>query len=202
MKKLITARLAIFSLLTLALFPISSIAQEALPPVENVRVENGAIVWDPLVIESGDQLTIYNIYNVMDGNPSNRGTSFITTVVDRTEFVPSEAGLYVVIASNDVNDSGSFSVLDEATAVSFSQNDADTIGLGTENVFEIITNRCDNLIPGQSCTSACSISYNPTGGACRASNASVVHQRALFNGYECIATADVTYIEADVYCMR
>jgi len=29
MKKLITARLAIFSLLTLALFPISSIAQEA-----------------------------------------------------------------------------------------------------------------------------------------------------------------------------
>jgi len=51
MKKLITARLAIFSLLTLALFPISSIAQEALPPVENVRVENGAIVWDPFPLK-------------------------------------------------------------------------------------------------------------------------------------------------------
>jgi len=202
MKILTTARLTIFCILTLTLFPISSIAQEALPPVENVRVENGAIVWDPLVIESGDQLTIYNIYNVMDGNPNNRGTSFITTVVDRTEFVPAEEGLYVVIASNDVNDRGSFSVLDEAAAVSFVPSVDATPSQRADLLSEITTNRCGSLAPGESCISACSVSYVPTGGACRASDNSVVHQRALFNGYECIATTDVAYIEADVFCLR
>ena len=64
MKNIKTARFAIHCFLMLALFPLVSIAQEELPPVENVRVENGAIVWDPLIIESGDQITIYNIYNV------------------------------------------------------------------------------------------------------------------------------------------
>ena len=202
MKNIKTARFAIHCFLMLALFPLVSIAQEELPPVENVRVENGAIVWDPLIIESGDQITIYNIYNVMDGNPNNRGTSFVTTVVDTTEFVPTEEGFFVVIASNDVNDRGSFSVLDEAAAVWF------VPGVGVAPVpsagiqTEIVTNQCGGLFSGESCVSACSVSYIPTGGACRASDSSVVHQRALFNGYECIATADVAYLEADVFCLK
>ena len=207
MNKKITASFAVHCFLILALFPLSSIAQEALPPVENVRVENGAIVWDPLVIEPDTEIALYNIYEVITpgASPTSRGVRFVTTVVNQTEFIPTEEGEFLVIASNDINDTGSFSVLDQAAAISFTPS-APSVDVtpepSTELLHEIITNRCDNLVAGDSCISACSVSYIPTGGACRANDTSVVHQRARFDGYECIATSDVTFIEADVFCLK
>ena len=210
MNKKITASFAVYCFFILALFPLRSIAQEALPPVENVRVENGAIVWDPLVIDPDTEITLYNIYEVRTPGvvPTSRAVSFVTTVVNQTEFIPTEEGEFLIIASNDVNDTGSFSVLDQAAAVSFTPSTPSTPNVdttpepSTDLLHEIITNRCDNLVTGESCISSCSVSYIPTGGACRANDTSVVHQRARFDGYECIATSDVTFIEADVFCLK
>jgi len=204
MNKKITASFAVHCFFILALFPLSSIAQEALPPVENVQVENGAIVWDPLVIEPDTEITLYNIYEVLNpgSEPTSRGVRFITTIVNQTEFIPTEEGEFLVIASNDVNDTGSFSILDQAAAVSFTPSVDTTPEPSTDLLHEIITNRCDNLVTGESCISSCSISYVPTGGACRANDTAVVHQRARFDGYECIATSDVTFIETDVFCLK
>ena len=207
MNKKITASFAVYCFFILGLFPLSSIAQEALPPVENVRVENGAIVWDPLVIDPDTEITLYNIYEVLNpgSEPTSRGVFFVTTVVNQTEFIPTEEGEFLIIASNDVNDTGSFSVLDQAAAVSFTPSTPSvdtTPETSTDLLHEIITNRCDNLVTGESCISSCSVSYIPTGGACRANDTSVVHQRARFDGYECIATSDVTFIETDVFCLK
>lgn len=186
-------------LLLLMLFPLESMAQEILPPVENVRVEDGAIVWEPpenILSIIGNRRLVYNIYRA---NPPY--AIYVATVSDALFFRPSLTDDYLVVAS----DSGSrFSSIDEATVVRFTFDTVVKPGLTTLSSYEIRTNRCTDMAAGQSCSVRCGNNNHlgPTGGACRADGAVVLHQRARHDGYECITTADTAYVEADVFCHK
>jgi len=189
-------------ILIMALMPLTAAAQEALPPVENVRIENGLVVWDPQAPPVENFGVVYNIYRVFPAavNRSGNGVNaqFIATVSNTTEFQPALSGDYIVIAASN----RLFSRIDEATFVSFVEGVDGFSGLSVQSRYEIRTNRCDNLVSGQSCLSACDASHIPTGGACRTNGAVVLHQRARFNGFECITTADVSFVETDVFCLK
>ena len=197
----IRASLIVQCVFMLLILSNHAVAQEVLPPVENVRVENGSIAWDPLAGQPENGRVVYNIYRVFPGAglPTGRNAQYVATVISRTEFVPALAADYVVIASTNRT---TFSVIDEATIVSFTQSVNGALGLSTTSRYEIRTNRCTDLISGQSCVVACNTGDIPTGGACRTDEAVVVHQRARFNGYECVAKTEVAFLEADVFCLR
>jgi len=196
MEKIIRFTSVCLLLLVVVLFPIQGLAQEALPPVENVRVENGTIVWEPpenIIDIIGNRRLVYNIYR---SNPSS--TIFVATVTNSLEFRPSLSDNYLIVAS----DSGTrFSPIDEATVVSFSIDTTPQPALTTLSNYEIRTNRCTDLVAGESCAVSCGGNLRtPTGGACRAEGTVIVHQRARHDGYECLTTADTLYVEADVFC--
>ncbi len=184
-------------LLLLALFPLQGFAQEALPPAENVRVENGAIVWDaPTGIESiiGNARLKYNVYRA-----SSTFSIFVATVVDSTEFRPTLDDRYIVVPVTF----NRFGRNDEAAVVDFDINVGLAPALTTLSNYEIRTNRCTNVALGESCAVSCGGNLRkPTGGACRADGAVVVHSEARHDGYACLTTADTAYVEVDVFCHR
>lgn len=188
-------------LFLLALLPFKGHAQEGtLPPVQNVRVENGLIIWDEQTeIQTiiGNRRLVFNIYRVFPASTRNIA-SYIATISNNREFRPSVEGDYVVIASDS---SSRFSRIDEATVVRFFTEAINLTGIVRQSSYEVRTNRCTDVNAGQSCIVACGFGL-PTGGACRADGPTVLHARARNNGYECIATADTQFVETDVFCHR
>lgn len=193
------------SVFVLSLLPVKAYSQEYLPPVENVRVENNLLVWDPLLVLTPDGYdTNYNIYlrgGQFPGAFGNYGI-YVATVVGKTEFRPTLNGQYSVVASSFPDGIHRFSRLSDASIVDFAYDTDTTPEFTTERFNEIRTNRCTDLSAGQSCSVACGASHSKhaTGGACRAGSAVIVHQRARYDGYECITTSDTSYVEVDVFC--
>ncbi len=159
-----------------------------------------ARIWDPSpcpYLNPNALGCIYNIY-IRYGQSSDATGGYIATVHGITEFRPSLDGYYSVVAGY----SGRFSNLSDAAIVHYKSDIDTTPGLTTERFYEIRTNRCTDISAGQSCSVLCGAprQKNVTGGACRADGAVIVHQRARYDGYECIATSDTNYVEVDVFC--
>ncbi len=170
---------------------------------ENVRIEDGVLLWDPV-----DGAVSYNIYattTLVNGNGY-----YVATVLNETEFQPTFKALYTVVAFYG----GTPAVYSDIDAGQYVQWGDDPILTG-EEIFallmptmernsEIRTNRCTDVSAWQGCTAMCDTSRNwvASGGACRAEGQIILHQRTKNGGYECLATSGTAYVETDVICLK
>ena len=166
---------------------------------ENIRLEGDVIRWDPV-----ENAVNYNVYFLTRPVVDTRvSPMYVATVDNALEFTLTLEGFYTVVTVA-MGDSGlEFSDVADGATVSFNGSGNVPNVVTINNVLQIRTTRCDNVVAGGSCESQCSFASrsNPTGGACRADTGVVLHQRAGTNGFECISQNDTSFVEADVYCL-
>ena len=168
----------------------------AVDPPENIRLEDGIILWDPV-----EDAVNYNVYLLTGPVVDNTVTPrYVTTVEDVLEFRPTVNGFYTIVTVGVGDDGLEFSDVADGVTVALSGLEENPPAVTIGNVLEIRTVRCENVVAGGSCESQCSFSLS-TGGACRADAGVVLHQRALSSGYECISQNDTSFVEADAYCL-
>lgn len=175
----------------------------AVDPPQNIRIEGNVILWDEV-----ENAVNYNVYflegPVVDTTQSPR---YVDTVNFGLEFNlnPTTDGFYTVVTVA-VGDNGlEFSDVADGIVVPFSGSNENSTTVTVNNILEIRSVRCDNVVAGGSCQSQCPLAIGvrniPTGGACRADAGVVLHQRALNDGFACISQNDTSFVEVDVYCL-
>ena len=185
------------TILLLAVFSLGATGSVfAVDPPENIRLEDGIILWDPV-----EDAVNYNVYLLTGPVVDNTVTPrYVTTVEDVLEFRPTVNGFYTIVTVGVGDDGLEFSDVADGVTVALSGLEENPPAVTIGNVLEIRTVRCENVVAGGSCESQCSFSLS-TGGACRADAGVVLHQRALSSGYECISQNDTSFVEADAYCL-
>ena len=193
---------ASFMFLSIALnMAFSSIAL-ALDPPANIRLDGGRLSWDE-VPSAGE----YHLYYFDGPIPSDSVVGNYVRVTGGTSWpldVFNEPfGYYTVVAVRTDEQSLplEFSAVTDGGIVAYLDPTENSVPEG--NTYSVVVNeqRCDNLVAAESCTATCSVTSIPTGGACRADAGVSIHQRALQNGYQCLTQQDVSFVEADVYCL-
>lgn len=189
-------------ILVLAMFSLGHTSSVfAVDPPQNIRIENNVLLWDEV-----ENAVNYNIYFLDGPVVDNTQTPLYLETVDvGLEFNPNPTtdGFYTVVVVV-VGDNGlEFSDVADGVVVPFTGSSENVTTVTINNLHEIRSTRCDNVVAGGSCESRCSIGDRrvPTGGACRADTGVVLHQRALSDGFECISQNDTSFVEVDVYCL-
>lgn len=180
-------------LLVLSVGHIGSV--HAVDPPENIRSDNGVLLWDAV-----ENALNYNVYFLTGAVVDNTVTPrYVTTVGDIREFRPIVDGFYTVVANVQGDDGLEFSNVAESGTVSFSG----TSEVALEDIFQLRSARCNNVVAGGSCAVGCPFLEKqiPTGGACRADAGVVLHQRARQESFACITQNDTSFMEVDVYCL-
>lgn len=193
---------ASFILLAIALnMAFSSIAL-ALDPPANIRLDGGRLSWDE-VPSAGE----YHLYYFDGPIPSATVVGNYVTVTGGTSWsldVFNEPfGYYTVVAvrTDERSMPLEFSAVTDGGIVAYLDPTESSASEGSRYSVVVNEQRCNNVVAGESCTATCSATTIPTGGACRADAGVSMHQRALQNGYQCLTQQDVSFVEADVYCL-
>lgn len=187
-------------ILLLSVFSLGHIGSVfAVDPPENIRLEDNVLRWD-----SVENAVNYNVYFLSGPVVDNSVSPLYAATIDSVlEFRPILDGFYTVVTVA-VGDNGlEFSDVADGQTVAFTGSGEGPQIVTINSALEIRTVRCDNVVAGGSCESQCPLAsrINPTGGACRADAGVVLHQRAGFNGFECISQNDTSFVEVDVYCL-
>ena len=191
-------------ILLLAIFSLGHASSVfAVDPPQNIRIEGNVLQWDEV-----ENAVNYNVYflegPVVDTTQSPR---YVDTVNFGLEFNlnPASDGFFTVVTVADGDNGLEFSDVAEGIVVPFSGSNENSTTVTVNNLLEIRSVRCDNVVAGGSCQSQCPLAIGvrniPTGGACRADAGVVLHQSALNDGFACISQNDTSFVEVDVYCL-
>ncbi len=190
-------------LIVIALNMMLSTKAFALDPPENIRIDGGRLSWDAV-----PDANEYHLYYFERPVPSASVVGNYVRLTGGTswplDIFNDPFGYYTVVAvrTDDQSMPLEFSAVTDGEIVAYL--DPTVTPAPNSDRFSIVVNtqRCDALVAGAGCVATCSTSTIPTGGACRADTGVSVHQRALQNGYQCLTQQDVSFVEADVYCLN
>lgn len=193
---------SLFIFFAIALNMVFSSIALALDPPANIRLDGGTLSWDE-VPSAGE----YHLYYFDGPVPSETVVGNYVRVTGGTSWsldVFNEPfGYYTVVAvrTDERSMPLEFSAVTEGELVAYLDPTEHSAPVGSINSIVINEQRCDNVVAGESCTASCPVTTMATGGACRADAGVSIHQRALQNGYQCVTQQDVSFVEADVYCL-
>lgn len=183
------------ALILLVVFSTFTLANEHSGPT-NVYIEDNLLRWDPV-----DGALGYNIYY---WHP--RYSSYITTVLDATEYRMDTEGTYVVVVSFPGN---TFSAIESASARATFSHQTQNSDIGQNETINagkftlLRSNSCTNQAAGDVCAVACDA--NPgqvaTGGACYSTDGAQLQSRGTFEGYTCETNEASVEVQVQVYCL-
>lgn len=175
---------------------------QAFPTPENVRIENGVLMWEPVPGAGG-----YNIlFNARDVTSFVflRGMNYLDTVIGSTEYNVTQVGTYQVIAFNE--NSSLFSPTNEQGDAYYNPNN-ESVGQPTSflerNLMQVRSETCENVDAGGSCRAVCPLEHDiATGGACSTSDIIEADATATTISYQCTVPLFSGFVTAHVYCLN
>ncbi len=159
----------LFNVLIIVLLSTGAVKAELLPHPANVMISGDVLQWD--AVENAEGYNIYLNY------------SYIDTVKNTEEYALTQAGIYWVVAFDDMGNFGSQYGYDDDgndITVNYDGNTNSDLSINSNGLTAIVQNTCKDVGPGESCLAVCPRSvdyYSSTryisymsGGACSTSD--------------------------------